>query len=38
MENRFGGQFLTCNIGYRRSALLRVGGFDERFSYLEDWV
>jgi GT2 family glycosyltransferase len=36
MENRFGGQFLTCNIGYRRSALLRVGGFDERFSYLED--
>jgi hypothetical protein len=25
--------FETCNVGYRRSVLERVGGFDERFRY-----
>lgn len=31
--NLEGGVFLTCNIAYRRDALLRVGGFDEGFPY-----
>ncbi len=32
------GEFLTCNAFYRRSALEKVGGFDERFTvpYRED--
>jgi GT2 family glycosyltransferase len=31
--DRLNWQFETCNIAYRRSALERVGGFDERFRY-----
>jgi GT2 family glycosyltransferase len=27
------GYYETCNMGYRRSALERVGGFDEEFRY-----
>ncbi len=30
------GKFATGNIAYRKSAIERVGGFDERFSYFED--
>ena len=32
-RNLQGGVFLTCNIAYRRPALLDVGGFDEGFPY-----
>lgn len=31
--NLEGGVFLTCNCAYRRTALDRVGGFDESFPY-----
>jgi glycosyltransferase involved in cell wall biosynthesis len=31
--NTEGGVFLTCNCAYRRSALDRVGGFDETFPF-----
>ncbi len=31
VKNLERGEFLTCNAFYRRSALERVGGFDERF-------
>lgn len=30
-QNLNGGQYLTCNIFYRRAVFERVGGFDERF-------
>jgi len=32
------GEFLTCNVFYRREVLERIGGFDERFTapYRED--
>jgi glycosyltransferase involved in cell wall biosynthesis len=36
VENLRGGQFMTSNIAYKRSILEKIGGFDERFSYLED--
>jgi glycosyltransferase involved in cell wall biosynthesis len=36
VENLKGGQFMTCNIAYRLSVLKQIGGFDEKFSYLED--
>jgi len=35
-ENRYGGKFMTGNIAYKKSIIERVGGFDERYSYLED--
>lgn len=28
-----GGSFLTCNVAYRRDALLAVGGFDRQFPH-----
>lgn len=31
VENRVGGQYWTCNMAYRKAALLAVGGFDEGF-------
>jgi len=35
--NLNGGQYLTCNIFYRRSVFEQVGGFDEQFrAYRED--
>jgi len=33
-ENR--GQFMTCNMAYKRSIIRQIGGFDERYTYLED--
>jgi glycosyltransferase involved in cell wall biosynthesis len=38
MRNVSGGLWMTCNMIYRRDALERAGGFDERFrlAFLED--
>jgi glycosyltransferase involved in cell wall biosynthesis len=35
-ENRYGGHFMTGNVAYKKSVIERVGGFDERYTYLED--
>ncbi len=31
-----GGLFMTCNIVYKRVVFEKMGGFDERFTHLED--
>jgi glycosyltransferase involved in cell wall biosynthesis len=37
MTNVTGGHWMTCNVFYRREAIARTGGFDERFrTFLED--
>jgi len=36
IANKKGEQFMTCNITYKKSVLESIGGFDERFTYLED--
>lgn len=36
VENKKGGQFMTCNIAYKKNTLQNIGGFDQRFTYLED--
>lgn len=38
MRNETGNHWMTCNMLYRRDALARAGGFDERFrmAFLED--
>lgn len=36
IESRREGQFMTCNIAYKKNVLECIGGFDERFTYLED--
>jgi GT2 family glycosyltransferase len=36
IENKNGGQFMTCNIAYKKSVLQKIGGFDDSYSYLED--
>lgn len=36
IRNDEAGQFMTCNIAYKRSVLESIGGFDERYDYLED--
>jgi glycosyltransferase involved in cell wall biosynthesis len=36
IENRYGGNFMTGSIAYKRSVLESVGGFDENLHYLED--
>jgi GT2 family glycosyltransferase len=36
IENKTGGQFHTCNIAYKKNVLEKIGGFDERFTYMED--
>lgn len=36
VENRYGGQYPTCNIVYKKSVLNDIGGFDERYTYMED--
>jgi GT2 family glycosyltransferase len=35
-ENKYGGEFMTGNIAYRRSVIESVGSFDERYTYNED--
>jgi GT2 family glycosyltransferase len=37
IKNKGPGQFMTCNMAYRRNALEEVGGFDERYT-LEDRI
>jgi GT2 family glycosyltransferase len=36
MENRYGGHFMTGNMAYKKRVIETVGGFDERFTSLED--
>jgi glycosyltransferase involved in cell wall biosynthesis len=36
VENINGGQYPTCNMVYVKSVLNDIGGFDERYTYLED--
>jgi glycosyltransferase involved in cell wall biosynthesis len=36
VENPTGGQFMTCNIAYKKTVLEKTGGFDERLTHLED--
>jgi GT2 family glycosyltransferase len=36
IENKEGGEFMTCNMAYKKSILIKIGGFDERYSYHED--
>ena len=36
VEDRNGGRYLTCNVAYRRDALLRVGGFDPSFRFAHE--
>ena len=33
VEDHDGGSYLTCNVAYRRSAFLEVGGFDRLFPH-----
>ncbi len=33
VEDHVGGSYLTCNVAYRRQALLSVGGFDRLFPH-----
>jgi GT2 family glycosyltransferase len=36
IENKRGGEFMTCNMAYKKSVIQRIGGFDERYTFLED--
>ncbi len=36
VENKTGGQYPTCNMVYKKTVLDEIGGFDPRFSYMED--
>ena len=36
VENKTGGQYPTCNIVYKKNVLNDIGGFDERYTYMED--
>jgi GT2 family glycosyltransferase len=36
VENKKGGEFMTCNIAYEKSVIMRIGGFDERYTCYED--
>lgn len=36
VENKTGGQYPTCNIVYKKNVLNEIGGFDERYTYMED--
>jgi GT2 family glycosyltransferase len=36
IQNRYGGQFLTGSMAYKKDVIERVGGFDERYTYLDD--
>lgn len=36
VQNKKGGEFMTCNMAYKKNTLVRIGGFDERYSYNGD--
>ena len=36
VENRNGGQFMTCNMAYKKSIIESIGGFDEKYVNVED--
>ncbi|HTY74750.1 MAG TPA: glycosyltransferase family A protein [Candidatus Nanoarchaeia archaeon] len=36
VENYCGGHFMTCNMAYKRGAIEKAGGFDERLTHFED--
>lgn len=36
VENITGGQYPTCNMAYVKSVLDDIGGFDEKYTYMED--
>lgn len=36
VDNKVGGYYSTCNMAYKRSAVVGIGGFDERFAYHGD--
>jgi len=36
VENKSGGQFMTCNMAYKKSAIESIGGFDEKYVNAED--
>ena len=36
VDNLTGGQYPTCNMSYMKSTLNNIGGFDERYTYMED--
>ena len=36
VENINGGQYPTCNMVYLKSLLVEIGGFDEKYTYMED--
>jgi len=35
-ENKYGGQYMTGNIAYKKDILIQMKGFDEKYSYFED--
>jgi glycosyltransferase involved in cell wall biosynthesis len=36
LENRYGGQFMTANVAYRKDILEAVGGLNEKINYRTD--
>lgn len=36
IKNENSGQFMTCNIAYKKSVIERIGGFDEKYIYNAD--
>jgi GT2 family glycosyltransferase len=35
-ENKKGGSYMTANIAYKKNIFIKIGKFDEKYSYLED--
>jgi GT2 family glycosyltransferase len=36
VANKKGGQFMTCNIAYKKSVIKNIGDFDGKYTYMED--
>jgi glycosyltransferase involved in cell wall biosynthesis len=36
IQNKKGGEFMTCNMAYKKSTWVRIGRFDERYSHHGD--
>ena len=36
IKNEKPGQFMTCNMAYKKSVIKSIGGFDERYTYHSD--